>query len=132
MYETRYALTKELPGVAFADAVARVRETLPGEGFGVVTELDIQATLRKKLGVERRPYLILGACNPQLALAALELEPAIGTLLPCNVSVFEGEDGVVRVQAVNPAVLFEVSSNPGARPIAEDVAGRLTRVLARL
>lgn len=129
MYEASYAFTRQVPGRTFDQFVARVREALAAEGFGVLSEIDVQATLRKKLNVERRPYLILGACNPPLAHQALEAEPSIGVLLPCNVDVFEGDDGQIYVQAVNARRVFELVGKPGVQAIADDVAARLERVL---
>jgi len=95
--KTPYTLSG-VTSLPFADAVARVRETLKDEGFGVLTEIDVQATLREKLGEEIEPYLILGACNPPYAHRALAIEPELGTLLPCNVVVYE-QDGKTRVSA---------------------------------
>jgi uncharacterized protein (DUF302 family) len=132
MYERDFAYTKRIEGVPIADVTARVREALAAEGFGVLTEIDVQATLKKKLGVERRPYLILGACNPALAHKALEIEPPIGVFLPCNVDVFEGEDGAVYVQTPKPIVMFGLVRNPGVQPIAEEVDAKLCRVLEGL
>ena len=132
MYEASYAHTRKLSGTTPEQAIARVREALAREGFGVLTEIDVQATLKKKLGVERKPYVILGACNPALAHKALEAEPAIGVLLPCNVDVFEGDDGGTYVQAVRPQALFRIVENPSVKPIADDVDARLQRVLAAL
>jgi len=132
MYDANYAHTRRLGGMTQEQAIARVREALATEGFGVLTEIDVQATLKKKLGVDRKPYVILGACNPALAHKALEAEPAIGVLLPCNVDVFEGEDGAAWVQAVRPTTLFRVVDNPAVQPIAEDVDARLQRVLEKL
>jgi uncharacterized protein (DUF302 family) len=132
MYERPYAFTKVLRGTDHPTALARVREVLGAEGFGVLTEIDVKATLHKKLGVERKPYVILGACNAPLAHRALEAEPAIGVFLPCNVDVFEGEAGETVVQAVNPEALFRLAEAPGLAPIAADAAARLRRVLDRL
>lgn len=132
MYEANYAHTRKLEGATQEQAIARVKEALATEGFGVLTEIDVKATLKKKLGVDRKPYVILGACNPGLAHKALEAEPAIGVLLPCNVDVFEGEDGATWVQAVRPSTLFRVVDNPAVRPIAEEVDARLQRILERL
>jgi uncharacterized protein (DUF302 family) len=126
-----YAHTKMLPGVSQAEAVEKVRGLLAEEGFGILTEIDVQATLKKKLGVDRRPYVILGACNPQLAHRALEADPSVGVLLPCNVDVFEA-DGVTCVQAVRPEILFQIVDNPSVRPVAEEVAAKLRRVMGRL
>jgi uncharacterized protein (DUF302 family) len=132
MYERDYVYTKRLDGVSMAEATEKVRAGLSAEGFGVLTEIDIQATLKKKLGVERKPYLILGACNPPLAHKALGIEPPIGVFLPCNVDVFEGDDGAVYVQTPKPTVLFDLVKNPGVRPIAEEVDARLYRMMEGL
>ncbi len=104
--DTTYTLcgTTSLP---FAEAVARVRETLKEEGFGVLTEIDVQATLREKLGQDVAPYLILGACNPPYAHRALQLEPELGTLLPCNVVVYE-HDGVTHLSAIDPVAMLGI------------------------
>jgi uncharacterized protein (DUF302 family) len=132
MYERDYAYTKKLPGTTLADAVAKVREALAKEGFGVLTEIDIQAVLKKKLNIDRRPYLILGACNPSLSHRALEAEPPVGVFLPCNVDVFEGDDGATYVQTVRPAKMFGMITNPKLQPVAEEVDARLRRVLDAL
>jgi len=132
MYDRNYAHTKALPGVTQEQAIERARAALATEGFGVLTEIDVQATLKKKLNVDRKPYVILGACNPPLAHKALEADPGIGVLLPCNVDVFQGEDGVTYVQAVRPDVLFRLVENPALRPIAEEVDAKLRRVLSKV
>jgi uncharacterized protein (DUF302 family) len=132
MYEVRYAHTRRLEGTGQAEALEKVRQALSDEGFGVLTEIDVQATLKKKLGVDRPPYVILGACNPALAHQALEAEPSIGVFLPCNVDVFEGKDGATWVQAVRPDVMFNLVGNPGVEPIAAEVNERLRRVLKAL
>ena len=132
MNEERYATTRRFEGRTVDQMAARSREALATEGFGVLTEIDVQATLKKKLGVDRKPYLILGACNPSLAHRALEVEPAIGVLLPCNVTVFEGDDGATYVQAIRPKAMFEVVDNPDVKPIADEVEARLERVLSAL
>jgi uncharacterized protein (DUF302 family) len=132
MYDRDYAYTKRLVGVSVEVAAGRVREALATEGFGVLTEIDIQATLKKKLGVERKPYLILGACNPPIAHRALEVEPPIGLFLPCNVDVFEGDDGATYVQMPRPRELFKLIENPAVAPLADEIDERLTRVLGRL
>lgn len=130
MYEARYAHSRKLEGVTQQDAIARVREALAREGFGVLTEIDVQATFKKKLDVDRKPYVILGACNPSLAHKALEAEPSMGVLLPCNVDVFQGEDGATWVQAIRASELFKLVENPQVKPIADDVDARLQRVIA--
>jgi len=96
--------------VLFSDAVARVREELAHSGFGVLCEIDVQATLRHKLGVEREPYLILGACNPQLAHGVLEAEPQLGALLPCNVVVYQ-QQGQTHIAAVDAEQMLSIVGN---------------------
>lgn len=132
MHEASYAHTRRLDGLSPAQAIAKVKEALATEGFGVLTEIDVQATLKAKLGVDRKPYVILGACNPQLAKRALELEPAIGVFMPCNVDVFEGEDGATYVQSGKAPEMFKVISNPSVQPIADEVDARIRRVLDKL
>jgi len=132
MLQSTYAFTRALPGRSYDEVVQRAREVLPSEGFGVITEIDVKATMQKKLGIEVKPYMILGACNPSLAHKALSAEPSIGVLLPCNVDVFEHEDGTVYVQAVNPERLFTLVENPAVAPVAQDVARRLQRVLEKI
>ncbi len=127
-----YGLTRTLSGVGYADAVPRVKEALAKEGFGVLTEIDVKATLKKKIDVDFTPYIILGACNPSLAHRALSGEPAIGLLLPCNVVVAEDEDGNAVVSAIQPEKLFELVKNPGVEPIAAEVKEKLERVLESL
>lgn len=128
-----YGLTKTLTGVRYADAIGKVTEALKSEGFGVLTEIDVKATLKKKIDVDlERPYIILGACNPPLAHKAISGEPAIGLLLPCNVVVTENAEGNAVVSAINPHEMFKVVNNDNIAPIAEDVRGRLTRVLESL
>jgi uncharacterized protein (DUF302 family) len=113
-------------------AEARVRELLRDEGFGVLTEIDVRSTLREKLGVDFRPYRILGACNPPLAHRALEAEAGIGLLLPCNVVVEAGPAGGSRVSFLDPQTALGLVGNPRLEPIAADAARRLRRVAARL
>ena len=132
MYERDYAHTRRFEGRTVEQVASRAREALAAEGFGVLTEIDVQATLKKKLGIDKKPYLIFGACNPPLAHRALEAEPAIGVFLPCNVTVFEGDDGAVHVQAIKPEVMFGLVANPSVQPIAEEVGRRLERVLEAL
>ena len=130
--EIRYALVKELPDLEYDDAVAKATELLADEGFGVLTEIDVKATLKKKINVDFRRYVILGACNPQLAYQAMTGEPFIGVLLPCNVVVMEREGGGSIVSAFKPTAGFSLVDNPDVAPIAEDVEDRLRRVLDRL
>ena len=116
--------------LAFADAVSRVREELADEGFGVLCEIDVQATLEAKLGVEREPYLILGACNPPLAHAALETEPELGVLLPCNVVVYQ-EDGQTQISAVDAERMLSIVGNDQLADTAGEVRRRLSAVVDR-
>lgn len=132
MYEREYVYTRRTVGSSMAEVTALVRQALAAEGFGVLTEIDIQATLKKKLGVERKPYLILGACNPPLAHRALEAEPPVGVFLPCNVDIFEGDDGNVYVQTPKPTMMFSLVGNPAIRGIADEVDAKLRRVLDAL
>lgn len=112
----------------FDVAVQRARSALADQGFGVLCEIDVQATLKKKLGVDREPYLILGACNPQLAHAALAAEPELGTLLPCNVVVYT-EDGETHIAAVNAERMLSIVENIDLGDSATEVRGRLEAVV---
>lgn len=111
------------------EAEARVREELEEEGFGVLTEIDVTATLKKKLDVDYRPYKILGACNPPYAHEALKAEDKIGTMLPCNVIVQETDDGRTEIAAVDPVASMQSVQNEGLRPIAEEIRDRLRTVI---
>lgn len=127
----KYGFTVDGP-LPVEEAEARVRELLKDEGFGVLTEIDVRSTLRDKLGVDFRPYKILGACNPPLAHRALETEAGIGLLLPCNVVVEAGPAGGSRVSFLDPETALGLVGNPGLEPIAADAAQRLRRVAGRL
>ncbi len=116
---------------SFDDAIARVTEELQKEGFGILTEIDVKATLKKKLDVDRRPYKILGACNPQLANRALNAVPDIGLLLPCNVVVRENDDGSVDVGFLDPGMMSTMVEGD-IQEIATDARARLDRVSAAL
>ena len=118
--------------LGFEQAVQAVTGALAKEGFGVLTEIDVSATLRKKLGLERPPYRILGACNPQLAAQALEAEPQIGALLPCNVVVREGADGRTVVEFMDPRAVLQLTGRPEIAALAGEVRARLERVMAAL
>ena len=123
------ARTVELP---YEEAVERTREALGTEGFGVLTEIDVKATLKKKLGVDFRPYIILGACNPPLAHQALSAGD-IGLLLPCNVIVYANDDGKTStVSAIDPVAQLTIADTEAVEPIARDVKGRLKSVLDRI
>lgn len=118
--------------LTFDETVARVRDGLATQGFGVLTEIDVQATMKTKLDVDMNPYLILGACNPSLAYRALQAEPSLGVLLPCNVVVRSAGSGSTVVEAVNPATLVELTSNSGLLAITDEVTQRLSLVLKSL
>ena len=122
-----YGFTKKVES-GFEQAVEKVTEELQKEGFGVLTEIDVAATLKKKLGIDKRPYKILGACNPQLASRALEADPDIGLLLPCNVVVREADDGSVVVGFMDPAAVLDLVDREGISELAGEVRARLERV----
>jgi uncharacterized protein (DUF302 family) len=117
--------------LSYDQAVERTREALAGEGFGVLTEIDVRATLKKKLDADFRPYVILGACNPSLAHRALTAERDIGLLLPCNVIVYAAdEEGRSVVSIMDPEAALALTDNAAITPLAADVRGRMERVLA--
>ncbi len=118
--------------LSFEEAIARVTEELKNEGFGVLTEIDVKATLKKKLDVDFRNYRILGACNPQFAYKALQAEDKIGTMLPCNVIVQELEDGRTEVAAVDPISSMQAVQNPMLGDIAFAVQSKLKNVIDNL
>ena len=117
--------------LSFVDAVERCRGLLADEGFGVLTEIDVQATLKAKLELDRDPFLILGACHPPSAHRALEAEPEVGVMLPCNVTV-SVEDGAVMVRAMNPGSAMGMFDNPALESVATEVAAALQRVIAAI
>ena len=125
-----YAITIRTP-VPFAEAVARVREALKAQGFGVLTEIDVRATLRDKLGQDIEDYLILGACNPPLAHRALNADRRIGLLLPCNV-VVRTADGQTVIEALNPQVMAEIAGQPSLKPVADEATSRIRAALDSL
>ncbi|MEJ2236114.1 MAG: DUF302 domain-containing protein [Syntrophobacterales bacterium] len=127
----RYYFNKTL-NTAFDDAVARVVTELKKEGFGVLTEIDVSAALKKKLDVDFKKYRILGACNPTFAYKALQLEDKIGTMLPCNVIVQEISAGVVEVAAIDPIASMQAIENPKLRSVAEQVQAMLKKVIETL
>lgn len=126
---TRYGIGTTV-ALEYGRAVERTREALSAEGFGVLTEIDVAATLKKKLDVAFRPYIILGACNPPLAYRALTAERDIGLLLPCNVVVYADDiPGQSVIAVMDPVEALQLSGNEQIRPLAEEVKARLTRVL---
>ncbi|HEB87077.1 MAG TPA: DUF302 domain-containing protein [Gammaproteobacteria bacterium] len=122
-----YGFTTQVDG-SFDDAVSRVVEELQKEGFGVLTEIDVKAVLKKKLDLDKRPYKILGACNPVLANQALTAEPDIGLLLPCNVVVREEEDASITVAFMDPAAVLTLVHKEGIAELAGEVKTKLERV----
>lgn len=116
----------------FDQAITRVTEGLKEEGFGVLTEIDVKATLKKKLDVDFKNYRILGACNPPYAYKALQAEDKIGLMLPCNVIVEEQVDGTIEISAVDPVASMQAINNKKLEPIAEEIRGRLGRVIEKL
>ena len=130
-YATDYGYTRTLEGASFEAAVERITESLKNEGFGILTTIDVAATLKKKLDQDFRRYVILGACNPQLAHRALTEDLSVGLLLPCNVTVFQGDRGESVVQVVKPQAMLGVVDNPQLQPIAQEADERLVRALER-
>lgn len=128
---TRYAFGKTVKS-SYDDTIRKATQALAAEGFGVLTTIDVAATLKKKLGEDTKPYIILGACNPHFAHQALQAEPEIGTLLPCNVVVREQDDGATRVDIMDPAAVLQLTGRPEITPIATEVRQKLERVLAAI
>ena len=130
---SRYGFHCVLKNLGFDQAIAHVTEALKAEGFGVLTDIDVQATMKLKLGVAMRAYRILGACNPPLAHRALVAEPDIGLLLPCNVVVRrDPDDTTVHVEAMNPQLLVEVTGDAKLRPVADEVTAKLQSAIDSL
>lgn len=128
---TKYSFGKEVE-LGFDEAVEKIKEALKPEGFGILTEIDVAATLKKKLDKDIPPYMILGACNPLIASKALEAEPSIGVLLPCNVVVRQDGAGKVFVEIMDPKSVLGMVDNPGVEKLAGDVRQRLERALKAL
>ncbi len=122
---------KRTTHLTFDQALERIPEALKGEGFGILTQIDVKATMKEKLGVDFRRYRILGACNPQLAHRALTAMPEVGVMLPCNVTVWEGDDGKAVVNVIDPMQTL-ASAEPALAPIAAEVRERLSRAMERL
>ncbi len=127
-----YGHTKNLGQVDFEETRTKVIDTLQANGFGVLTEIDVKSTMKKKLDADFNQYRILGACNPKMAHKALTGEPLIGLLLPCNVVLMEEDDGSVNVSIIKPAEMFKVVDNPEIEPIAAEVDQMLLAVLGAL
>lgn len=128
---TTFAIRKTLRST-YDEALVRVPEALKAEGFGVLTEIDVQSTLKQKLGVDFRRYKILGACNPPLAHEALQADLEIGLMLPCNVVVYEGDDGKAIVLAIDPTKTIAATGNPKLEKLAAAVKEKLTRAVEKL
>lgn len=131
MEKTRYGIIVET-NYSVEEAEERIRASLADEGFGILTEIDVAATLKKKLDVERPFYKILGACNPGLANQALGAEEAIGLLLPCNVAVYESEDGGTVVAALDPGTMSELTENQNLDPVSLEARTRIERALSAI
>jgi uncharacterized protein (DUF302 family) len=128
---TEYGFRTIIPA-PYAQAIPTVVDALKAEGFGVLTEIDVQATMKKKLDVDVQPYIILGACNPKLAYRGLQAERELGLLLPCNVIVYDNGDETSTVSVVDPLQMLGVVGNPALQSIAEEADSRLRRVIAAL
>jgi len=129
--DSDYGLRKDLPGMPFEQAVESVTQALKGEGFGVLTTIDVKATMKEKLDVEHRPYVILGACNPHLAHQALSMDDTIGLLLPCNVVVAETADGS-EVAIARPRAMLAIAGEEALGEFADEAEARLSRALDQL
>jgi uncharacterized protein (DUF302 family) len=130
MKQTAYGMLVET-SQSMVDAEAAIRDSLAREGFGILTEIDVAATLKQKLGIDRPPYKILGACNPALANRGLEAEEDLGLLLPCNVVVYTKGEATI-VAALEPQLMADVTDNPDLQDVATEARGRLEKALARL
>ena len=124
-----YTFDKQLRGITFEDAVARTKQVLATKGFGVLTEIDMQKTMKARLDADIPAYVILGACNPGMAYEALKLEPRAGAMLPCNVIVRELEDGVIEVSAIDPVASMTAIDNDALKAVAGKVKGLLSEAI---
>lgn len=131
MKRTDYALSKTV-NLSYEQAIEKVTEELKKEGFGVLTEIDVKATLKKKLDVDFRPYKILGACNPPFAYRALQAEEQIGLMLPCNVIVYVNDSNQTVVAAVDPVASMQAVDNPGLGEVAQTIQNKLKSVIEKL
>ncbi len=132
MTSASYGYTKTLGRISLEEAQQKVTEALKTEGFGILSEIDVKATMKAKLGVDLRPYKILGACNPPLAHRALSSEPLIGLVLPCNVVLFEETDGQMAVSVAKPEEMFRMVNNPELLPLAQEADEKLRRAFDHL
>lgn len=128
MQETGYGLSRGLK-IGFDEAEKRIRETLKEQGFGILTEIDVQRTLKDKIGAEMKRYKILGACNPKFAQKALATETEIGLMMPCNVIVYEGDDGAVHVSAIDPLAAMGAIGIEALKPHAAEVREKLKKAV---
>ncbi len=126
-----YHISTQVSG-SYEDAVAKVRDELKEEGFGILTEIDVKQILKKKLNVDFRNYCILGACNPPFAYEALQAERNIGLMLPCNVIVQESESGTVEISAIDPIAAMRETNNPQLEKIASEIKAKLEKVISKL
>ena len=126
-----YYFAKTLP-VGFDEVLQRTRDALQKEGFGVITEIDVKSTFKAKLGIEFRNYRILGACNPGLALLALQIDDKVGTMLPCNVVVQDAGEGRTEVAAIDPVASMQAIGNPDLKEAAAEVRAKLRKVIQNL
>ena len=126
-----YTFNRLLTGVSFAEADARTRKALGDSGFGILTEIDVAATMKKKLDVAMTPYLILGACNPKMAYQAIGIEPRVGAMLPCNV-ILRAVDGGVEVSAIDPVASMQAIDNPALHAVAGQVRDLLAKAVAAI
>ena len=127
-----YTITRTIAGDLFGNVVERTRAALSDEGFGVLTEIDVKTTLKKKIGAEIDDYLILGACNPSMAYQALQMEPKVGAMLPCNVILRTTPEGSVEVSAIDPVASMQAIANDELKSVAAQVRGKLEKVIASI
>ena len=130
--EPKYGITKVVRANSINELRPKVEQALKEVGFGILTEIDVGATLKKKIDVDFRPYLILGACNPKMAYQALSEEAGIGLLLPCNVVLSQENEGEIIVSAIEPSAMFSVLGKDEVKPFAEEVSGLLTKLINSL